>query len=724
MFSFNINLKYFRNTQQRFFNFIVTVKIIFYSQNFYLLQWASLSRTTTHLLKRNKNNYKNYINKILMNRTQSQSTQKSQGLQNKQSETNLNKHSRQRTYEEIKLNSKSNFNSEDKRKPKNNFIIDSPPRKISTPLKSKTEHIIHSQIRIIFIFYSQFGDRHNITYLKSNKLQKMLQDCELGSKISNKDIDIIYYSITQNKETLNIEQFKSLLLKLAQKFYPNLDAVQSFKEFYNSLKQIYVKIVTQTEFGDHLQTLEQLKQGNRVITLFNQCSKLVGVFTKLHEYAFKDHNQKISQINQQYNMFLLQFDIIPGVISQSQAQIIFFDLHYRNPLIKIKIEGNHIFSFDKFMESVLIIAILQDTRQATNDIQKLKILLERMELSEGFTRFTKYHYQSKTESIQLVFNFSRNISFDKELTPQKNSSGKKFQNSNISFAQEQQPLDEDSSKRLQNLFQYYSQLGEPMNITNLKSIKYKKIFQNAQLCPQVISQVDLDLIYIQGTQKRKVEAKRNSSFILIEKDDGNGKMQFNDFIKTLSVIGQKYFEGKTEDMVYKYLIPLEEQIRIEKQEQILQILVQLLQDQQIIALFKEMHNTFDKYFNYYTRSTMNLPQFMKFCHDFDLANCIVSKTVLLHIFQAISSMNNQDYLDKHQFVEAISIIAVLVYQNVSTYIQRVIFLLEKIFNSNAAGKIANECRFVRPDQTEYSQVLKQSKVSKISQSFDDIVNQF
>ncbi|CAD8052293.1 unnamed protein product [Paramecium primaurelia] len=605
--------------------------------------------------------------------------------------------------------------------------------------KGQQESVIVQHIRIIFMFYVQFGNKTNIQYLKSSKFIKAMADAEIiTQEITSKDLDILYYQITKNTETLTLDQFKDLLLKIATKLYKIPEQSKSFVLLYkNHLSKLFEKINDQTDFGQDLKRIEACRSliDEQFLEIISQVQ---GLLCKIHGYIFQDQSQKISQIQSQYMHFLQQFEIIPLIITQTKGQMIFFDLFHRDSILNLKNDGKFIFNFSKFVESLLIISFHQVQEDNQNGLDLFFQLLEKLENSQGFQSFSKQNNQTKNEQTQLVMALSRvnsakqsRISTVYQQQQQSNSNLKQSQQIVEDSKQLQYSQQIPYEKELRNVFEYYSQIGEPLNLVNLKSIKYKKLLQNCGIIGTLITQVDADMLYIQSTPKKRLDSTKSPKFKvnkLYDNDNQNGKMDFTNFYNSLQLIAEKFNGNDITGLIEQYLIPHENQLRIEKQEHILQILMLILDDPKIIKLYEIMQEHFEPYYNHYTKDLMTLSGFMKFCQDFELANSMVSKGQLMHVFKAIASLNNTDTIDRHQFVEAISVIAILIYNNVNDNEQKIIYLLERITQSDGAVKVSKQLGIMKnPQNTNLIQLFRYQSYKEITNkeevNFNNIVNQ-
>ncbi|CAD8060584.1 unnamed protein product [Paramecium sonneborni] len=607
--------------------------------------------------------------------------------------------------------------------------------------KGQQELAIVQHIRIIFMFYVQFGNKTNIQYLKSSKFIKAMADAEIiNDEITSKDLDILYFQTTKNTETLTLDQFKDLLVKIATKLYKTPEQSKSFLQLYkNHLSILYEKINEQTDFGQDLKRIETCRSliDEQFLEIISQVS---GLLSKIHAFIFQDQSQKISQVQSQYMHFLQQFEIIPLIITQTKGQMIFFDLFHRDSDLNLKNDGKFLFNFSKFVESLLIISFHQVQEENQNELELFFQLLEKLENSQGFQSFSKKNNQTKNEQTQLVMALSRVNSAKQSRVSTVYQSQQQQQKQNSNLKQSYQMNDESKQiqssqipyeKEIRNLFEYYSQIGEPLNLVNLKSIKYKKLLQNCGIIGSMISQVDADMFYIQSTPKRKLDSTKSPKFKvnkLYDNDNQNGKMDFTNFFYSLQLIAEKFYDNDIVGMIEQHLIPHETQLRIEKQEFILQILMTILDDPKIIKLYEIMQEHFEPYYNHYTKDLMTISGFMKFCQDFELANSMVSKGQLMHVFKAIASLNNCETIDRRQFVEAISVIAILIYNNINDNEQKIIYLLERITQSDGAIKVSKQLGIMKnPQNTNLIQLFRYQSYKDITikeeVNFNKIINQ-
>lgn len=78
---------------------------------------------------------------------------------------------------------------------------------------------IKKWLKQIFSFYASFGDRMNVDYLKSSKFKRLMMDTGISKLINPKELDILFFSETQNKNIMRFDMFLNTLTHLSTMIY-------------------------------------------------------------------------------------------------------------------------------------------------------------------------------------------------------------------------------------------------------------------------------------------------------------------------------------------------------------------------------------------------------------------------------------------------------------------------------------------------------------------------
>jgi len=86
------------------------------------------------------------------------------------------------------------------------------------------------KLREIFSYYASFGDRMNVTNLKSNKFHKIMQDSGIILKQDQmknnpkmialkKQVDLIFCSVNKSKPNMSFDNFLTSLIRISMYIY-------------------------------------------------------------------------------------------------------------------------------------------------------------------------------------------------------------------------------------------------------------------------------------------------------------------------------------------------------------------------------------------------------------------------------------------------------------------------------------------------------------------------
>lgn len=93
---------------------------------------------------------------------------------------------------------------------------------------------IKRKLKEVFNYYASFGDRLNVSNLKSSKFHKMMQDAKITTAsthylsdgqqgyVDKKKIDLIFCAVNKHKPNMSFDCFLQTLTKIAEsKYYGN-----------------------------------------------------------------------------------------------------------------------------------------------------------------------------------------------------------------------------------------------------------------------------------------------------------------------------------------------------------------------------------------------------------------------------------------------------------------------------------------------------------------------
>ena len=419
------------------------------------------------------------------------------------------------------------------------------------------------------------------------------------------------------------------------------------------------------------------------------------------ELTSSENHEVISERSSKaFHQFLRDFDICPTIISKSSVFALWCDLVVMervNPKIEAIIEPDYergqCFTLTKFVMSVYLASILgyqNDTNMADRpNIEKLLLLLERMELSRGFMQIeikTGRTHLARTSLLPSKNVINRTLNQSSSEVSNHEASVQSIPAAHLeSFCEEEGDdiaalvLEENGLaqlerylEQLQKIFTAYCSFGEPMNRTRLKSAKLMKMLKDCGLFrtapgsantsraslkssqSHLVSKVDVDLIFakLTGGPQARAQLRRKSSFaskshLSLANSNSVGRMEFQQFLKALEFIAEKVAPDRSLEDGYIYLIEnfilkLEQKTSedISMNVSFINGLMDTLKEPDVIEILNHVHKSIIYYYQYYSDQYgyMNLDNFIRFCRDFSIFPDVVSKPKLLRFFYALAGI--------------------------------------------------------------------------------------
>lgn len=437
-----------------------------------------------------------------------------------------------------------------------------------------------------------------------------------------------------------------------------------------------------------------------------------------------------------FQLFVRDFDICPGLLNKPQVSKVWNDLiiAHEGPiesaldmLPEHNAEIGQVFTLSKFMLTIYIIAVKgyeEDTNLAsTPAAEKLLVLLERLELSKGFTEVS-----SKLKKIsllpapdvihQVLYPDSDNIDEFSHISEEKHDDDQDDIALNVN-ANMMAKLEEYMEK-LQHIFQAYCSYGEPMNTTRMTGSKLVKMMRDCGIIRQARNES-----YMSGKNSSDGQLiKENIDIIfsiVCKKKENNGKLDFKQFLQTLELISQKIFPDQTPDdslvqIVVDYILKLENNWNDERgvSSSNIKNQMEMLRNPEVIEILSIVHRSIIFYYRTYSNNQglLDFQGFLKFCKDFSIFPDLIAKSKLLRFFCTLANIHaqteqpeislsqstifekkcwndSQNLIDEHLFVEGLALIAeeVLYKEPEPNTVERICFLMERMSQSDGPSVV-------------------------------------
>jgi len=285
---------------------------------------------------------------------------------------------------------------------------------------------IKNKLKKIFQFYTTFGDRCNTSNLKSNKFHKMMTDANVRDQyLTQKQLDLLFVAENKHKPNMEFETFLQLLVKIAEQRYESrFSSKEALEKFIKEhMIPLYNNIYNHTDVGIEDIGLKEPIKENVLLVLRSVHTLLLKIYQTYFPWEIRtclEPNVAKQRTELALFTFLKEFDVCPSIMTKSSAYMIWTEVMEtcvtklsRNPRIENMVpfldkDIGLSFTFSKFCTLIVRIASiaygehLRGMEREFTQAEKLSMLLERMDLSNGMNTFekkTSITHNSKTSLL-------------------------------------------------------------------------------------------------------------------------------------------------------------------------------------------------------------------------------------------------------------------------------------------------------------------------------------
>ena len=272
----------------------------------------------------------------------------------------------------------------------------------------------HIKLKKIFEYYCQFGERMNISYIKSQKYYKLLSDCNIIDETLNKiRIELIFTKENKHKPQMSFETYLNSLIRVAEVKYEKTPPNQALQYLIKeNILPLYDKIFEsqnkESNAGNFESSLLIDARNSMIIcneefTFENDTEELLAIVAPIlfdiyrvyfpFELSLAENENFILENSQKfYFIFLRDFDLCPTLVSKSTSFQIFqteINSHleinetYMNMIQNLDFNAikkfstknflGQYFNFFKFLRCIVRIANLSFDKLETNVTRKLTL---------------------------------------------------------------------------------------------------------------------------------------------------------------------------------------------------------------------------------------------------------------------------------------------------------------------------------------------------------------
>ena len=223
---------------------------------------------------------------------------------------------------------------------------------------------------ILFMYYTSYGDKLNLTLLSHSNYVRMMKDADIFNNGAFADLDLIYKKYSKTKSKMSFNDFTNSLVDLShiicQAMYKQQEIENMIKIYFIPLLQLKLKEIAQSNISP-IVVAKSIPYS--VKDIFASIEPVLHKIYMKH-YPFEkdttiteDELFKLS-ISATYQL-LMDYDICPGIISKPLSfYLIQHTLYNETDQIAVttKVNDGKFFTFAKFIELIVRLSIY--SRQA------------------------------------------------------------------------------------------------------------------------------------------------------------------------------------------------------------------------------------------------------------------------------------------------------------------------------------------------------------------------
>ena len=233
--------------------------------------------------------------------------------------------------------------------------------KLSIPMQTYLSKLI-----CIFMYYTSFGDKLNISSLKSTKFHKLLSDAQIENENNKINYELLFSKLCKTG-SLNFQQFLESLVKVSLLCYPNVSVDISMDKLINEhINPLYKGIDAFMKSSTFGYVNENIVIPPQIITVIELLDKpLYRIYCTFFAFELSsslEYEQRYEQSMTTIYDMLSNFDICPMMISKPSAFYIFQSVINSNcdqftPFLYLHKDTGGLFTYNRFIELLVKIAV-------------------------------------------------------------------------------------------------------------------------------------------------------------------------------------------------------------------------------------------------------------------------------------------------------------------------------------------------------------------------------
>lgn len=490
---------------------------------------------------------------------------------------------------------------------------------------------LETTLQALFAHYAIERTRSSTAGLKLQRFKQMLYEADVA--VDLKTTELVFLGESRHRGVLDFEGFLNTLPRLCEYLWPEMPS-----------KAALQALVTQRLYplAQRLQAREEASEdwGEELVPALRAfLPVLQDIYQAYFQWELSSSSQLplIKQKSQEALQLLMRdFDVCPLLITKATQLAIWRESGEqvaRSFQEAVQEDLGKVFRLSNLVQVLFKTAQAAYREEPVGPTEKWVMLMERMELSQGFTALKKKGSRKGLSRAATAAVLDFNLSSTLKSQP----SQQEAQDSDPLFLQAVEP----SLSQLQALFQYYCELGDPSN-SKLQSAKFLRLLKDANLVKITRGPTDFDMLEAHRREEVPMITKVEADLLftkLVSKREG--AMDFPHFLKALEVLAIRTNPNTDHRDSYAAFLAHFEGLNAQGlggDSSYAERLLDLLQEEDVQACVDCLQRSLGYFYSLYadSKGQMSLSAFLKFLRDFGLFPDICSKGKLAQIHTALA----------------------------------------------------------------------------------------
>lgn len=184
----------------------------------------------------------------------------------------------------------------------------------------------------VFQFYTSFGERSNVAYLKHHRFSKMMIDAEVrDEELNQSSLDLLFVGELKHSGNLDFDKFLSLLTRVAKAKYEDKESEAEALEtlLKENMFPLYERIFKDIGMAEeHIKVHEPIEESTKMVlnVVGSVLERIYNMYFPFEIQSGNDPQVLRQRLENALFIFLREFGICPAIINKGAAYGIWNDV--------------------------------------------------------------------------------------------------------------------------------------------------------------------------------------------------------------------------------------------------------------------------------------------------------------------------------------------------------------------------------------------------------------